>query len=302
MVDFAGIASHSQKPFGTIDATPRRDAMLDRRQFFRLSAAGGVALGSVCYGFAESGAIQVERVSVHLPNLPASFNNLRIAFLTDIHHGPYLTTDGVAAMVRTAQALQPDLILLGGDYCLRETRYIAPCFDVLKGLNAPLGVFGVLGNHDYAHGEGETRRGMKAAGIQDLTNNGLWLTRGNDRLRLGGVDDLWFGRPDAKPALGDATRNDACLLVSHNPDFAETLTDPRVGLTLCGHTHGGQASIPGLANPFVPSRYGMKYAKGLVEAPTTKVYVSKGLGLTALPMRFNCPPELTLLTLRSPQA
>jgi uncharacterized protein len=88
-------------------------------------------------------------------------------------------------------------------------------------------------------------------------------------------------------------------VVSHNPDFAETLTDRRVGLMLSGHTHGGQVSVPGMANPFVPSRYGMKYAHGLVEAPATKVYVSKGLGLTALPMRFNCPPELTLITLKA---
>ena len=165
-----------------------------------------------------------------------------------------------------------------------------------------MGVFGVLGNHDYAHGQAETRDSMKAAGIHDLTNNGLWLTRGNGRLRLGGVDDLWFGRPDAKPALGDATIYDACLLVSHNPDFAETLTDRRVGLMLSGHTHGGQVSLPGMANPFVPSRYGMKYAKGMVEAPATKVYISRGLGLAAVPMRFNCPPELTLLTLRSAES
>jgi len=272
--------------------------MFNRRQFFRITAAGGIALGGVCYGFAESGAIGVERVAVKVPNLPKAFDNLRVAFLTDIHHGPYTSLAAVASMVRTAQSLQPDLILLGGDYSLRENKYIRPCFDVLQGLNAPLGAFGVLGNHDYAHGLEDTREGMKAAGIQELTNSGLWLTRGTSRLRLGGVDDLWRGRPDVQPALGGATINDACVIVSHNPDVAETLTDRRVGLMLSGHTHGGQVCVPGMVNPFVPSRYGMKYAKGLVEAPTTKVYVSKGLGLTGLPMRFNCPPELTLLTLK----
>jgi len=275
--------------------------MLHRRQFLRASAAAAVAvpLGGVCYGFAESGAIRVERVSVKVPNLPKAFDNLTVAFLTDIHHGPYVSLDAVASMVRTTQSLQPDLILLGGDYCLRDGKYIRPCFDVLKGLNAPLGVFGVFGNHDYAHGPKETQEGMMAAGIGELTNAGVWLTRGNSRFRLAGVDDLWRGHPDLKPALGDATANDACVLLSHNPDYAETMTDRRVGLVLSGHTHGGQVIVPGMANPFVPSRYGNKYSHGMVEAPASKVYVSRGLGLTSVPVRYNCPPELTLLTLNS---
>ena len=87
------------------------------------------------------------------------------------------------------------------------------------------------------------------------------------------------------------------MLVSHNPDFAETLTDRRVGLVLSGHTHGGQVVVPGYGSPVVPSRYGMKYAHGLVEAPATKVYVSAGVGMTGLPVRANCRPEITLITL-----
>lgn len=269
---------------------------MNRRNFLR-AAVLTAPIAATCYGFAEAGALQIARVRHRLPNLPPNFDGLRIAFLTDLHHGPYVNLEYVRTVVRTTQALQPDLILLGGDYSLREAKYIGPAFEVLAGLAAPLGVYGVLGNHDYWHGLRETKDGMKAAGITELTNAGLWFSRGTQRLRLGGVDDLWEGRPNVQDALGDATATDATLLVSHNPDYAETLLDRRVGLMLSGHTHGGQAQGFGLVNPFTPSRYGNKYASGLVEAPAVTVYVSRGLGLSGLPVRFNCTPELTLLTL-----
>ena len=99
-------------------------------------------------------------------------------------------------------------------------------------------------------------------------------------------------------ALGDATRDDACLLVSHNPDLAEVLREPRVGLMLSGHTHGGQVVFPTGA-PFVPSRYGQKYLRGLVQAPETLVYVSRGLGTSGVPVRIGSRPEINLITLKA---
>ena len=269
---------------------------MNRRNFLRLMAysAPVAALG---YGLAEAGNVRIERVDARLPNLPQSFDGLKVAFLTDIHHGPYVTLDQVAAFVRTALALQPDVILLGGDYSLKSDSYIAPCLEVLASLKAPLGVFGVLGNHDYWHGVDATKAGMAKAGIEELTNRGVWLNRGSERIRLAGMDDLWCGRADVNEALADTKPTDACVLLSHNPDVAETMADRRVGLMLSGHTHGGQLSFRGLTNPFVPSRYGQKYARGLVEAPATQVYVSRGLGVTGLPLRYNCPPEISLVTL-----
>lgn len=160
----------------------------------------------------------------------------------------------------------------------------------------PLGVFGVLGEHDYWHGIEETKEGLAAAKIEELTNRGVWLTRGSDHLRLGGVDDLWSGQPDVAAALGDAKADDACLLMSHNPDLAEHLRDPRIGLILSGHTHGGQIVFPTGA-PFVPSRYGQKYLHGLVQAPDTLVYVSRGLGTSGVPVRFCSRPEINFITL-----
>ena len=274
---------------------------MNRRTFLKAALATAVPAPAAVasYGLYEASWLQIERPTLGLPNLPRAFDGLRVAFLTDIHHGPFTSIDFVAAVVRTTQALTPDLIVLGGDYSYKDAKYIRPCFDVLAGLKAPLGVFGVLGNHDYWHGLGETKDGMRAAKIGELTNAGVWLERGSSRFRLGGVDDLWSGKPDAMPALGDATSSDACLLVSHNPDYAENLRDRRVGLILSGHTHGGQAVFPVAGAPFVPSRYGSKYLRGRVEAPATTVYISRGLGTVTGPMRYGSRPELTLVTLKT---
>lgn len=274
---------------------------MNRRSFFKAAAIAAVPtpVAAASYGMFEAGWLQVERPELPLPRLPRAFDGLRIAFLTDIHHGPYTHIDFITSVVRTTLALQPDLILLGGDYSYKEARFVAPCFAELASLKAPLGVFGVLGNHDYWHGLNETKASMKAAGIRELTNSGVWLERGGSRFRLGGVDDLWCGQPDVRPAMGDATENDAGLLVSHNPDFAERLRDPRVGLVLSGHTHGGQAVAPVAGAPFVPSRYGEKYLKGIVQAPATTVYISRGLGTVVSPMRFGSRPELTVVKLKS---
>jgi hypothetical protein len=237
-------------------------------------------------------------VNLTVPKLTVPFDGTTVAFLADIHHGPFTNLEYVASVVRTTLALRPDLIVLGGDYSLKNAKYIRPCFEVLAALRAPLGVFGVLGNHDYWHGIEETRAGFARSGIGELTNRGEWLERGGYRLRLAGVDDLWTGRANVRAALADATAEDACVLVSHNPDLAETLTDERVGLVLSGHTHGGQVVFPGGA-PFVPSRYGQKYLKGFVRAPHTSVYVSRGLGCSGVPVRYASRPELTLFTLKS---
>jgi predicted MPP superfamily phosphohydrolase len=272
---------------------------MNRRKFLQIAAGAGAiaAVGGTCYGFFEAGWVRVDRQTIPVPRLPPAFRGTRVAFLTDIHHGPYVDLEYVAAIVRTTNLLQADLIILGGDYSLREKNYIGPCLEVLGELRAPMGVYGVLGNHDYWHGLRETRDGLRSAKVMELTNTGVWFEQKGERLRLAGVDDLWEGSPDVVAALGDATRTDCCLLVSHNPDLAESIIDRTVGLVLSGHTHGGQVVFPGYGAPWVPSKYGQKYLHGLVEAPATQVFVSRGLGVAAIPARFGSRPEINLITL-----
>jgi predicted MPP superfamily phosphohydrolase len=272
---------------------------MNRRVFFKSVIAASVPVGTATasYGLYEAGWAEVARPILIVPRLPLAFHGTTVAFLTDIHHGPFTSLDYVAAVVRTTLTLRPDAIVLGGDYSLKDAKYIRPCFEMLAGLTAPLGVYGVLGNHDYWHGVGETRDGFRHARIEELTNCGVWLRRGGSRFRLAGVDDLWMGRVEMAAAIGDATPDDACIVVSHNPDVAEKLRDVRVRLMLSGHTHGGQVVFPTGEAPFVPSHYGQKYLHGICRAPATTVYVSRGLGCTSVPIRFCSRPELTLVTL-----
>src|SRR6478672_9688669 len=155
---------------------PKGRPAMNRRRFLKTAAAAAAVapLAGTCYGFAESADLRIDRQTIPLPNLPATFRGLTVAFLTDVHLGPYVSEGYVASAVRTTLALEPDLILHGGDYSHREAKYIAPCFELLANLTAPLGVYGVLGNHDYWHGLEETREGMRRAKVEELTNRGVW--------------------------------------------------------------------------------------------------------------------------------
>jgi hypothetical protein len=271
----------------------------NRRRF--LKRMGVMALGGITaagtYPLIEAKWCRVVRRTLAVPGLSARFRGTTLVFLADIHHGPFVPRAYVRHVVETSNALAPDLILLGGDYVSSSPSYIAAVMDALSRLRAPLGRFAVLGNHDHWESAPLTRAGLADAGISLLDNAGIWLERGEARLRVCGVGDLWTDRQDLRAALCDATRDDAVILLSHNPDFAEELADRRVGLMLSGHTHGGQVVLPGYGAPIVPSRYGQKYLGGLVQGPVCRVFVSRGLGTSGPPVRFASRPEIVHLTL-----
>jgi uncharacterized protein len=273
---------------------------MNRRKFLGLAlktvAAGGA------YTALEAKWCRVTSVSIEMPRLPESFAGLRIAFLSDIHHGPFVPLAYVRHAVAMANALAPDLILLGGDYVHRNRSYIAPCIHELGKLQAPLGVHAVLGNHDHWESASETKQALAQAKIRELTNTAIWLQRGEARLRLGGVGDLWEDRQRLHSVLDGVSEKDPCLLLSHNPDYVERIQDGRIGLVLSGHTHGGQVVVPGYGSPIVPSRYGQKYAHGLVQGPVARVFVTRGVGTVTPPVRLFCRPEIALLTLQPKRA
>ena len=197
-------------------------------------------------------------------------------------------------------ALHADLIVLGGDYIYRKESAsdLGPVFDELARLKAPLGVYGVLGNHDQALLEKNVGPVMTAAGIHELYDSGYWLRRDGARLRLAGLSDLPEAPSTLEAALGGAAPDDLVILVSHAPDFAEKLGGAPVDLVLAGHTHGGQVTLFGRWAPFLPSQYGQRYRSGLVLDGPVPTYVTTGVGTIVLPLRFFAPPEVVLLTLR----
>jgi predicted MPP superfamily phosphohydrolase len=279
--------------------------MISRRKFLRRAIRGGAVLvGGVgigtAYGFYEASQIRVNRQTVPVPNLPGAFAGKTVAVLADLHHGPFVGMPFIREAVRLANSLKPDLVALVGDYAHRGTEAhveLPPYLEALSDLRAPLGVYAVPGNHDMQDRGRVYRELIAATPLTDLTNRSVRVTHGGSHLWLAGVDDLYWGKPDVKKSLAEVPDGAAVVLLCHNPDYAELAPDARVGLMLSGHTHGGQVYLPAVGSLWLPSKYGDKYRRGLVQGPASKVFVSRGLGEAGVPLRVNVPPEINLLTL-----
>lgn len=268
---------------------------MDRRRFLRHTASLTGATVAGAAGAQVSGTFHFD--VVHEPAVLVGLRErLRIAFLTDLHHGQHVRTASVRAWVDAALAQAPDLILLGGDLVDNHqgSEPDEELFAQLSRLRAPLGVLAVAGNHDHARYRNMERYRipLQEAGIEVLVNRSVSV---RDDLRVAGLDDYRNGRPDLAATLQDRQPASATLLLSHNPDvLPEVPLD--VGLTLAGHTHGGQVRLPGVGPLYTSSRYGDRFLAGWVAGPA-RGYVSRGLGVSSIPVRINCPAELTILDL-----
>jgi len=267
-----------------------------------------VAAAVMAYGYGETFRVEIKEYHFSHSDLPQAFSGVRVAFVSDIHRGPFFSQKRVRALVERVSSLNPDVTVLGGDYVYLGTKYADSCFAELAHLRAPLGRFAVLGNHDYESGANESQPGPQAtikaakkAGITLLQNQGVWLEKDKERVRLAGVTDYSVDKPNLQLALGDAAAKDFVLLVSHNPDFAEEVPNGAVDLVLSGHTHGGQITFFGLWAPYVPSNYGQKYRTGLVSRDSLTVIVSNGIGTSTIPpLRMGARPQIVLVTLERP--
>jgi predicted MPP superfamily phosphohydrolase len=196
-----------------------------------------------------------------------------------------------------SNALNPDLVVLTGDYVWRDQDAVFELTPILAGLNARHGVYSVLGNHDLWLDVEVTKRAFEEAGLPMLINQGLEISAGNGSFYLAGMDDGWSGQPDLGLTMEKAPSNIPTVLLLHEPDLVdETSLDPRITLQLSGHTHGGQVLLAGRPPIFTPD-LGKKYSQGLFKVNDTWLYTNRGLGVISVPLRYNCPPEVTLLTL-----
>jgi len=253
----------------------------------------------VLYMLIEPRWIQVVQTDFYDSDIPSAFDGKRAIFLSDIHVSQFLSRERLQSIVDRVNDMNPDIVFLGGDFIYHGDEFIAPCFEELGKLRAPLGVYAVTGNHDYWGSHTAVEEAIEREGIENLNNLGKWVKIGDQRIRIGGVGDLWEDAPDYKPAIEGSETNDFVVLISHNPDYSETLLENAIDLQISGHLHGGQITFFGLFAPYLPSYYGQKYRTGLINNGKTTVLVSNGIGVIGLPFRFGARPQINVITLRS---
>ncbi len=306
-------------------AAPSRAVNLARRRLLAdgllLGATAGSAallVDSTCFAPAR---LRLTRYTIPIRGLPPSLEGLRLAQLTDTHLGPRVSAQHIDEAIDLALGLRPDVFLLTGDYVHCGSEWINPAASQLIRLaqtNRP--VVAVLGNHDWFNDGRRVARTLRDVGIPTIDNDRLFLSRlssgklqldsAPDRssLCIAGLGDLRQDHIDPDKALYAVDPAIPRLILSHNPDSAEenSITRrgaPRVDLMISGHTHGGQVRIPGVGTGAgILSRYGDKYACGLVQGPACRVLISRGVGISLVPFRFLVPPEVVEITLtRAPE-
>ena len=250
------------------------------------------------YCFFESRWIKITEIEIKSTDVPDSFNGSKIVFISDVHRGPFLSSERLSGIADRINEIRPEVIILGGDYVHYRFKYIEPVFKEFGKLRAGLGVYAVLGNHDHYADAGFTRKMMANAGIYSIDNHSYWVKKGGDSIKIGGVGDLQEDIQIPENTLTGLKKSDFAILVSHEPDYVENLNSELIDLTLSGHTHGGQITFFGLFAPIIGSQYGQKYRYGLISSGKRKSYVSSGVGTTLVPFRFFCRPEIVVIRLK----
>jgi len=276
---------------------------LTRREFLKTLGYVGLtytAAGIGGYAYAtkvEPQWLVVDRVEVPIKNLKTVHQGLKIVQLSDIHLHPYTQIGLVEEAVQIVNELQPDIIVLTGDYVFDSAQAIFELAPALAKMNARYGIYSILGNHDLWTNAKVVQKGLAESGIPVLINAGLTLDIEGEGLYLAGLDDGWSGQPDLDSALEGCPMKTPVILLMHEPDFVDGIAqDGRVALQLSGHTHGGQVRVPGIG-PLALPKYGRKYDIGLHQVGQTMMYVNRGLGVIGPPVRFNCRPEITEIAL-----
>jgi uncharacterized protein len=288
-------------------------SFLTRRKFLRMGAAGTAvaALGTAGDGMIfAANRPQLVSIEVHLPRLAESWDGFRIAQLSDFHYDDLFSVVPLRKAVDIVNRLQPDLIVLTGDFvsapvgnsrrgsARRAARMIEPCAGLLTQMRAPSGMLAVLGNHDLDTDAAHIASVLRSHAIPVLRNHSISLERGGKRLWLAGVDDVLAGKPDLDLALQGIPPDETVVLLAHEPDWADYVAHYPVDLQLSGHSHGGQVRLPLVGALYLPN-LARKYPWGLRRIGPLTLYTNAGIGTIRVAIRLNCPPEITLITLRS---
>jgi uncharacterized protein len=279
-----------------------------RRKFVRLAAAAGVAALASDTTLIAPNLPRIVRKEIVLRRWPERLEGFTIALLSDFHYDPFFSVHPLRSSIGMVNALHPDLIVLTGDFVTEpfhgdkanraKAAYAAePCAQLLRQMQAPYGLWAVLGNHDVVTDPNRVLNALRTVGIQVLRNQSVPIEGSGARFWLAGVDDVMEKRSDLAAALHIVPAGESVVLLAHEPDFADHVARFPVDLQLSGHSHGGQVRIP-LVRPLWLPPLAKKYIWGLYKIGGLTLYTNPGLGTVGLPVRMNCPPEITFLTLR----
>lgn len=278
-----------------------------RRTFLKQGVYGlsAVSFAGSTYGvvFGKS-AHDITHAEFAIPGLAPQLEGFTIGLMSDIHSSTFMTRKDMDHYVGLMNSLKADLIVIPGDFVNSLVEEVYPFAEAFSGLSAPYGVYGVMGNHDFFTRNPElVAKEINDCGVKLLRNDKIIIEKDGGRLTLLGVDDV--GRPERalekiQTALGTTNQNIPKILLCHRPYFLEQASTSGIDLVLSGHTHGGQVSLGKFGNTTIaPASLASRYIWGKYSIGKTHMYVSRGIGTVGLPIRLNCPPEITRITLRA---
>ncbi len=240
----------------------------------------------------------VTQVVMPIPRRHAHLDGITIAFVSDTHIGPHFRTDDLLPTIDALRKLHPDILILGGDYVSESPRFIDPSINSLADMadTARYGTWAILGNHDIANTRERIEEALGKAGIPVLANASAEVSTDKGSLWLTGIDDAVLGKPDLMQAFRSVPADAATIALWHEPDRAEEVAPFDPIFMLAGHTHGGQVRMPGIG-PIAAPKLGKRYVLGRYDINGMPLYVSSGVGMYRPPVRFNCPPEVVVITL-----
>ncbi|MFO0945984.1 MAG: metallophosphoesterase [Planctomycetota bacterium] len=288
------------------DSSRELDVLLKRRAITRWIGQNWARLS---YShFVEPVWLESNVLELPIPNLDPRLDGLRVLQLTDFHLCNRVPASHIRQAIELGRRQKCDLVALTGDYVHAGFRHVHAIAQLLSRLEAPLGVFAVLGNHDYSVRNimgvrryptlpGTITHALQSAGIQVLRNESRMLEHHGAKVAVVGVADLWSRESDVTGALGGVDPDIPRIVLAHNPASVTQLSGMRCDLMLSGHTHGGQIQVPGLG-PAMLSKSMREYAAGLYKHDSGYLYVNKGIGFTVR-FRFKVRPEIAVFQFRA---
>ncbi|MDH5508349.1 MAG: metallophosphoesterase [Anaerolineae bacterium] len=252
------------------------------------------------YNRADPKWIEVKPVSITLPRLPAAFNEYRVVQISDIHMGTWMTSERLRVIVDLVNQQEADVIAITGDFVSYNAElWKNELITILQTLHSNDAVVGTLGNHDYWSDPEIIMDIMRDSQIIALTNDVFAIRRGDDKLNFCGVSSQYVGQDRLDLVIEKLDHGECNILLAHEPDIAnQSAASGYFDLQLSGHAHGGQFILP-FWGPVLRVRHAHDYPMGKYQIGEMVQYTSRGLGTSSIPLRINCPPEITVFTLRT---